>query len=152
MEKTMRKAFLCAMFVLFLPVVANAQSGIRAMQAFGLMGTWAGECKEGPSATNNHATYLVTPTGSAQLKNAFGEDYNDSIYDIVDARPTGAGKLSLRLVLASDDQIVLDVVILKENGKIRIWSSNTGDGKSLVKDGMIPAPVNRETRWVTHCE
>ena len=148
----MRKAFLCAMLFLCLPVVANAQSGIRAIQAFGLIGTWAGECKDSPSPANNHATYLVAPSGGAQLKNAFGEGYDDTIYDIVDARPTGAGKLSLRLVLASDDQIVLDVVLMKENGKVRIWSSNTGEGKSLVKDGMISAPVNRETRWVTHCE
>ena len=55
-------------------------------------------------------------------------------------------------MLATDDQIVLDVVLLKENGKIRIWSSNTGDGKSLVKDGKIGEPINRDTRWVSHCE
>jgi hypothetical protein len=149
----MRRTFLYALPFLLLPVLANAQAAaMRAIQAFGLIGTWAGECKEGPSPTNNHATYQASPSGSAQLKNAFGEGYDDSIYDIVDARPTSGGRLSMRLVLASDDQIVLDVVLMKENGKIRIWSSNTGDGKSLVKDGMISAPVNRETRWVTHCE
>ena len=147
----MRKVLLCAISLL-LTGVASAQSpaAVRAVQNFGLMGTWAGECKDEPSPANNHATYAVTPEG-LQLKNAFGEGYDDSIYEIVDARSTGADKLSLRLVLASDEQIVLDVVLMKENGRIRIWSSNTGDGKSLVKEGVIAAPVNRETRWSSRC-
>lgn len=147
----MRKVLLCVIAFLSLPCAAGAQSAaVRAVQNFGLMGTWAGECKDEASPVNNHATYAVTPDG-LQLKNAFGDGYDDSIYEIVDARSTGPDKLSLRLVLASDEQIVLDVVLMKENGRIRIWSSNTGDGKSLVKEGVIAAPVNRETRWSNRC-
>lgn len=148
----MRKAILCALMLSCLPVHASAQSAGRAMQAFGLLGTWAGECTQGPSPANNHAIYAVTSSGEAQMRNTFGEEYEESVYNIVDARPTVPGKFSLRMVLASDETIVLDVILMKENGKIRIWSSQTGDGKLLVKEGVIAGPNNRETRWVTHCD
>jgi hypothetical protein len=148
----MRKALFCAIALMFLPISAPAQSpaAVRVMQNFGLMGTWAGECKDEPSPVNNHATYAATPDG-LRLKNSFGEGYEDSIYEIVDARAQGSDKLSIRLVLTTDDQIVIDVVLMKEKDRIRIWSSTTGEGKSLVKEGVIAAPVNRETRWSSHC-
>jgi hypothetical protein len=146
----MQRALWCVLF-LFLPAFANAQSGAAAIQTFGLMGTWAGECKENPSPANNHATYSLTASGAVQLKNSFGEGYDESIYNIVDARRVGSDKISLRQVLASDNEVVLDIVLLKENGKIRMWSSLTVEGQTLVKDGMVAAPVSRETRWSTHC-
>ena len=138
--------------LLFSSVQAKAGSTTDAMQAFGLVGTWAGECALPASPANNHAIYSITPSGAAQLTNTFGEEYEDSVYNIVDARLTVPGKFSMRQVLAKDESIVLDIVLLKEDGKVRVWSSHTGDGKLLVKEGMIGPPVNRETRWVTHCK
>src|SRR4051812_40203528 len=110
----MRKLMLCAVLCLSASVHANAESAaVNAMQAFGLMGTWAGECAVKPSPANNHAIYAVTPSGGVQLTNTFGDDYEDSVYDIVDARPTTPGKFSLRQVLVKDASIVLDVILLK---------------------------------------
>jgi hypothetical protein len=146
----MQKALFCAI-VLFLPVLANAQSAPGAMKDFGLLGTWAAECKQGPSPGNNHATYSVTPAGAAELTNAFGEGYEDSVYSISDAKLLGPDKLSLREVMVSNKDIVLDIVLVKENGKIRVWSSIHTDGTALVQDGVVAAPVNRETRWVVRC-
>ena len=146
----MQKAFLCAI-VLFLPVLANAQSAQVAMKDFGLLGTWAAECKQGPSPGNTHATYSVSSAGAVELKNAFGEGYDDSIYSVSEAKLLGPDRLALREVMLSDKNVVLDIVLLKENGKIRVWSSVHTDGTALVQDGMIAAPVNRETRWVARC-
>jgi hypothetical protein len=146
----MQKAFLCAIF-LFLPAFANAQSAQGALKDFGLLGTWAADCKQGPSPGNTHATYSVTSAGALELKNTFGEGYDDSVYSILDAKPIGADKLSLREAMVSDKNIVLDIVLVKENGKIRVWSSLFADGTALVQDGMVAAPVNRETRWVARC-
>ena len=36
-------------------------------------GTWAAECKQGPSPGNTHATYAVTSVGALELKNARGK-------------------------------------------------------------------------------
>src|SRR5262249_4445535 len=143
----MRHALLHTILLL-LPVHASAETTAEAMQAFGLLGTWAGECALPASPANNHAIYSITPAGAVQLTNILGEDQETRFYTIVDARPTVRGNFSMRQVSVKDETIVLDVVLLKEDGKVRVWSSHTGDGRLLVKEGMIGPPVNRETRWV----
>jgi hypothetical protein len=151
-EMVMQKVFASAILFVLLSGVANAQSVQSALREFGLLGTWAAECKQGPSPGNTHATYAVTSAGGAELRNAFGEGYDDSIYNISEAKSLGPDRLSLRETMQSDKNIVLDIVLLRENGKIRIWSSVHTDGTALVQDGMIAAPVNRETRWVARCQ
>jgi hypothetical protein len=147
----MRTTVLCAALVLLFPVLAHSQSATAAMQEFGLLGTWAGECSQNPSPTNNHATYLVTSSGGLELKYQSGADYEDSIYNILDAKRLGSDKLSLRQVLTSNDRVTLDIVLLKDNGKIRIWSSLFPDGTALVEDGVMTSMTGRETRWMTRC-
>jgi hypothetical protein len=149
-DTSMRTTFLCAALTLLFPVLAHAQSAAAA-QDFGLLGTWAGQCGQSPSPTNNHAIYLVTASGRLQLKYQSGADYEDSVYDILDAKRLGADKLSLRQVLTSNDRVTLDIVLLKENDKIRIWSSLFPDGTALVEDGVMTSMTGRETRWMTRC-
>jgi hypothetical protein len=147
----MRTIFLCAALLVLVPGLARAQSATAAMQDFGLLGTWAGECSQGPSPTNNHATYLVTSAGALQLKYQSGADFEESVYDILDAKRVAPDKLSLRQVLMSNDRVTLDIVLLKENDKIRIWSSLFPDGTALVEDGVMTSMTGRETRWMTRC-
>jgi hypothetical protein len=147
----MRTPMLCAALVLMCPVLAHAQSAAAAMQDFGLLGTWAGECSQDAGPTNNHATYLVTSSGGLQLKYQSGADYEDSVYDILDAKRIAPDKLSLRQVLMSNDRVALDIVLLKDNDKIRIWSSLFPDGTALVEDGVMTSMTGRETRWMTRC-
>jgi len=147
----MRTPILGTALVLLFPVLAHAQSAAAAMQDFGLLGTWAGECSQGPDPTNNHATYLVTSSGGLQLKYQSGADYEDSVYDILDAKRIAPDKLSLRQVLMSNDRVALDIVLLKENDKIRIWSSLFPDGTALVEDGVMTSMTGRETRWMARC-
>jgi hypothetical protein len=146
----MRTSFLCAALVVLFPVLAHSQSAGAAMQEFGLLGTWAGECSQDPSPTNNHATYLMTSSG-AQLKYQSGADYEDSVYDILEAKRVAPDKLSLRQVLMSNDRVTLDIVLLKEKDRIRIWSSLFPDGTALVEDGVMTSMTGRETRWMNHC-
>jgi hypothetical protein len=147
----MRTTCLCAALLVLVPGLAHAQSATAAMQDFGLLGTWAGECSEDPSPTNNHATYLVTSAGGLQLKYQSGADFEESVYDILDAKRVAPDKLSLRQVLMSNDRVTLDIVLLKENDKIRIWSSLFPDGTALVEEGVMTSMTGRETRWMTHC-
>jgi hypothetical protein len=147
----MRTTCLCAALLVLVPGLAHAQSATAAMQDFGLLGTWAGECSEDPSPTNNHAIYLVTSAGGLQLKYQSGADFEESVYDILDAKRVAPDKLSLRQVLMSNDRVTLDIVLLKENDKIRIWSSLFPDGTALVEEGVMTSMTGRETRWMTHC-
>jgi hypothetical protein len=146
----MRTTLLCAAPLLLFPVLAHSQPA-AALQDFGLLGTWAGECAQNPGPTNNHATYSVTSAGGLQLNYQSGPDYEESVYDILDAKRVAPDKLSLRQVLMSNDRVMLDIVLVRENDKIRIWSSLFPDGTALVEDGVMTSMTGRETRWMTRC-
>jgi hypothetical protein len=151
LEISMRTILLSAAFLVLFPLLAQAQSTTDAMRDFGLLGTWAGECSQDASPTNNHATYLVTVAGGLQLKYQSGADFEESVYDILDAKRVAPDKLSLRQVLMNNERVTLDIVLLKEDDKIRIWSSLFPDGTALVEDGVMTSMTGRETRWMTRC-
>jgi hypothetical protein len=133
------------------PCLAQAQSATGAMREFGLFGTWAGECSQGASPANNHVTYSGTPAGGAQLRYESGADYDEIIYEITDAKLIAPDRLSMRQVLSSNKEVTLDIVLLKEKDRIRIWTSAFPDGTLLVEDGILSSFNGRETRWMARC-
>ena len=146
----MRKIFFCVVQSLLLTGFANAQP-TNALRDFDLLGRWAIECTRPASPMNEHSLFSLTSLGSAWVLNDFGPDYDGMVYRIVDAKQVAPDKLSLRQVLATDDSIVLDVVMIKDGERIRIWSSRTVEGNVLVTDGMV-APANEQrTRWAGRC-
>ncbi|MEA2903363.1 MAG: hypothetical protein QOI12_750 [Alphaproteobacteria bacterium] len=147
----MRSALVCSIPFLLLATVAHAQSAASAVQTFGLIGTWAVDCNETPSPTNEHAVFSVASGDTIELQNDFGRDYDDMVYRIVDASRLAADKLAMRQVLATDNRVVLDVVLMKSNDRVRVWSSRASDGTALVKDGTVALTSGQETRWVTRC-
>jgi hypothetical protein len=156
MRKTLPNAALrcagCACVALLtLASPSRSQSGANALQELGLLGTWASDCRQAASPMNNHATYSSTSSGGIQLRYQSGADYEDSIYDVLDARQVAADKVSMRQVLIGNDRVTLDIVLLKETDRIRIWSSAFPDGTTLVEEGVMTAFTGRETRWMTRC-
>jgi hypothetical protein len=150
-ETGMRNRFCYALFVLLLPSLAAAQSAGTAIADFGLIGTWAGECSQAANPANNHATYAAASSGGAQLRYQSGEGYEDSIYDILEAKLIAPDRLAMRQVLAGNNQVTLDIVLMKEKDRIRIWSSAFPDGTPLVEDGVLTTATGRETRWMARC-
>ncbi len=147
----MRKISFCFVQSLLLTSFANAQSETSAVNDFGLLGKWAIECSRPPSPMNEHALFSLTSVGIVWVFNDFGPDYDGMVYRVADAKRVAPDKLSLRQVLASDEHIVLDIVMLKSNDRIRIWSSRATDGSTLVRDGTIPSANGQETRWAGRC-
>lgn len=100
---------------------------------------------------NEHSLFSLTSVGNAWVLNDFGPDYDGMVYRIVDAKRVAPDKLSLRQVLASDENVVLDVVMMKDGERIRIWSSRTADGSVLVQDGATASTRGQQTRWAGRC-
>jgi hypothetical protein len=149
----MRTIFFVAVQLLLLTGFANAQSAANVVAEFGLFGTWAIDCRQPPSPANAYANFSLTSQGAIELRDDFGPDFDDMIYRIVDAKRIGQFRLSLRQLLTTDDQIVLDTVMLRAAGRIRNWSSRLADGSSiLVEDGIIPLAREQETGWMTRCD
>ena len=62
-----------------------------------------------------------------------------------------SGRRHHRQNRSGNDRVTLDIVLLKDNDKIRIWSSLFPDGTALVEDGVMTSATGRETRWMTRC-
>jgi hypothetical protein len=148
----MRKAFFSPAAILLLTSIAHAQSAATEVQDFGLVGTWAVECKDLPSPQNEHASFSVNPSGGVQLRNDFGRDYDEMVYRIISARRIAPDRVELRQVLTTDRRIVLDTVMLKEEDRLRLWSSRGLDGTTLVADGTVPMTNGQQTRWTDCCQ
>jgi hypothetical protein len=130
---------------------ARAESPVKVLEEFGLYGTWADDCNAKPSPTNPYAVFQLTSRGNVELRHDFGPDYDEMVYRIVDAQRVGYYRLALRQLLTSDDQIALSVVMMKSNGRIRVWSSHGADGSTFVENGEIPAAKDQETSWMMQC-
>jgi hypothetical protein len=141
----------CALTGYALTSAADTPSPTTAVRDFGLLGTWAVECSRPASPSNEHSLFSVTDAGGIWVFNDFGPDYDGMVYRVVDASLVEADKVSLRQILASDESIVLDIVMLKANDRIRIWSSRTAKGDMLVKDGSLSTTGDQQTRWAARC-
>jgi hypothetical protein len=119
-EATMRTILLCAVHVLLMTVCALAQSATTTVQDFGLVGKWAIECSRPASPANEHALYAVTTSGLIWVMNDFGPEYDGMVYHVVRVERVSPDKLALRQVLASDETVVLDIVMVKDNERIRV--------------------------------
>jgi hypothetical protein len=132
--------------------IAGAQSPAGAIQEFGLLGTWADDCSAMPSPANQYAIFALTSRGNIELRNDFGPDYDQMIYRIVDVERLSHFRLALRQILTTDDQILLNTIMVKANDRIRVWSSRGSDGRILVEDGTIASANGQETGWMVHCD
>jgi hypothetical protein len=112
---------------------AFAQSAANTVEEFGLFGIWADDCKSGPSPSNQYASFSVTSRGIIQLHNDFGPDYGDMLYRIVGAKRIGKFRIWLRQLLITDDQVALDIVMLKSYDRTRVWSSRGADGANMCR-------------------
>jgi hypothetical protein len=130
---------------------ACAQSPASTIKEFGLLGTWADDCSATPSPANQYAIFSLTSRGNIELRNDFGPDYDEMVYRIADAQRLSHFRLALRQLLTSDDQIVLNTVMMKANDRIRVWSSHGSDGSTFVEDGAMPSANGQETGWMMRC-
>jgi hypothetical protein len=130
---------------------ASAQAPVRIIEGFGLLGAWAEDCNAEPSAANPYAIFQLTLRGNVELRNDFGPDYDEMVYRVVAAQRLSYFRLELRQLLTTDDQIALNVVMMRANGRIRVWSSHASDGSIFVENGAVPSANNRETGWMERC-
>jgi hypothetical protein len=130
---------------------ASAQSFAGAVKEFGLYGTWAEDCGAAPGPTNPYAIFFLTSRGNIELRNDFGADYDEMVYRIVDAQRLSRYRLALRQLLTTDDRVVLNMIMMKANDRIRVWSSRAADGSIFVEDGVVPDSNGHETGWMGRC-
>lgn len=130
------RALLAVLLTTVAPCLADESPVPGTLKQFGLLGTWAIDCARPASPQNEYSIYAASPSGEATLSYARGEPYRDIVYEIRTAAPIAESRLALH-VLGLPGRISVDLVLLKENDTIRVWSSHTQAGRMLVLDGVI---------------
>ena len=131
----LERLFLAVTAVLALGGTARAQSVETVLAQAGLLGRWASDCSQPPSAKNTHAVYAVDSSGRATLTYDFGPEYNTTLYTIPSARMVAPGRVSYEHInQASGAQ--LSVVLVVTATHIRVWTSRLGK-EVLVRNGKF---------------
>ena len=151
LRATFRVSLLAAAFAIVMPALASAQSARDVLREFGMLGTWATDCSR-PSGEDNFYTIYAGMTDGRVRRTYYNtpdrlKPYNE--YIVTRAIRLPADQLSYRQEGAVDHDKI-DVVLLKDGNKYKIWSSVTEEGKALVKDGKFPGSGS-ESPWQTKC-
>ena len=143
------RSVLAALLLATAPSFAEESQVSDTLREFGLLGTWAVDCARPASAANEYSIYAVSAAGEATLAYARGKPYRDIVYAIGTAQPVAEDRIALQ-VLRLPEKIAVDIVLRKESGTIRVWSSHSSGGRMLVIDGVITgngAESPRFRRW-----
>jgi hypothetical protein len=148
---TLRVSLFAIAFALALPTIASAQSSRDVLRDFGLLGTWATDCSRPSGADNFYTVYAGMSNGNVRRTYYNTPDratpYN--VYIITRAIRLPADQLSYQQTgEANNDKI--DVILLKDGNKYKIWSSVTEEGKALVQEGKFPGS-GADSPWQAKC-
>ncbi|HLH86948.1 MAG TPA: hypothetical protein VKX28_00705 [Xanthobacteraceae bacterium] len=147
-----RISLFTAVFALALPTLVSAATPREVLRDFGMLGTWANDCSQPSSADNFYTVYAGMPDGNVRRtyyntpdrKNPYNEYY------IIRAIRLPADQLSYRQE-GSVNHDKMDVILLKDGDKYKIWSSVRDDDNTvLVENGKFPKSGD-ESPWQAKC-
>ena len=141
-----RAVALVALLLTAAPDLADSNPVPVILRQFGLLGTWALDCAHAAGPNDEHSVYAVSASGEATLSYTRGEPYRDIVYTIQAADRMAPDRLALT-VLHMPDRTPVDLVLLKEGGSLRVWSSHTADGRMLVVGGVITGNGKESPRF-----
>lgn len=129
--------------ILFMSAAAAAQTTVAAALEFGLLATWAADCKQPPGKGNIHSTYAVKDGAVLNIHDA-GPAFLQDTFVVRSAKSAGIDLLLTQTV--SGQGLVANVTLRRIGDKIQIWRvvapNNTvpvNNGKFTGNDTSIPA-------------
>lgn len=133
---------------ILLPAAARAESAAQAAAAWGLVGTWAFDCRLPPSEGNGYLTYQVTPAGGLAHERDFGRrrDANEVL-----RAAEAVGGLELTVYFPASAQTRQMVLAKTADGRVRLVSETfASTGEAAVRDGKVAA-TGADTPWQMRC-
>ena len=148
---TLRVSVLAIAFAILMPALASAQSPSSVLRDFGMLGTWATDCSRPSNSDNFYTIYASMSDGRVRRTyyNTPGREKPYNEYIITRAIRLPADQLSYQQE-GSVNRDKIDVILLKDGNKYKIWSSVTEEGKVLVKEGKFPGSGD-DSPWQTKC-
>lgn len=143
----MRRLALIALAMMAVPGLALADTDSDVLAKFGLVGSWALDCRAPPSLANPIETLVPSKTGEPTRHLSTGNPALDRVEPIHDVILITADRLRLSY---PQNSITVTVVFLKENGRIRVLESTTSDGLTVVSGGIVQRN-GQQTAWLEKC-
>jgi hypothetical protein len=141
-------AFVGLLLALGQSAVARAETPAETAAAFGLLGTWAVDCRLPPSAANGYLTYAATPGGNIAHDRDFGSQRN--IGEVVRASLT-AGGIDLVVFFPVSAQSRQITIARAADGRLRtIADSFINSNEYAIRDGKLLA-TGTEMPWQMRC-
>jgi hypothetical protein len=133
------------------PALAQGPSPRDVLRDFGLLGTWATDCDQPASETNFYAVYAGTPDGNVRRTyyNTADREKAYNVYVITRAIRLPADQLSYKQKGPGDEDKI-DVILMKDGNRYKIWSSVRDNGEVLVEKGKFPKS-GEDSPWQAKC-
>jgi hypothetical protein len=137
-----------AILVLTFAPRAQAESVSDVLGNFGLLGTWASDCRHPPSVFIPFSTFAPAADGTVVRTLRRGDD-NDHSGDFVIpwAHRIAPDQVAMRM---EGRDLTYDVIIQIQDGQFRAYQSQTPDGQVVVKDGIVMVD-HRPAIWQKRC-
>jgi hypothetical protein len=124
----------------------TSQTTEAALAEFGLLGTWALDCKQPPGKDNIFSIYEKRDGQFVNVHDA-GPAFEQPVYVVRAARPAGAGMLAIETVGKTGRETT--ITLRRVGDRIQVWKVLGADGFSPVSDGkyiVTEAPIPPLTR------
>jgi hypothetical protein len=125
----------------------HAGASSDALAKFGLIGSWAIDCHAPPSLRNPFQTFVPSNAGDPIRQDIVGDPARDRIVAIHDATLVASDRLRLSF---AQNNLIVTVVLVKDNGRVRPIESATSDGRTMVADGIVQRN-GQQTIWLEKC-
>jgi hypothetical protein len=127
---------------------ARAETPAQTAAAFGLLGTWAVDCRLPPSIANAWLTYAATPGGNIAHDRDFGSQRN--IGEVVRATLT-AGGIDLVVFFPVSAQSRQITITKAGDGRMRTMTDSfINANEYAVRDGVLLA-TGTQMPWQMRC-
>jgi len=122
----------------------------QAAQAFGLIGTWAPDCNQPPSETDEHDVYSLASDGTVSLVYDDGPGVQPNRYSWSQAVLIDQNTLQMDGIFYGDNLAQHTVLQKNDSGQMRVYGNVDGSGKILVQNGAF-ANGPGGPPWVNRC-
>ncbi len=143
-----RLAWLAPLIVILAAAtIARAGTDSDMLTQFGLIGSWAIDCRAPPSLANPFQNFVPSTEGQPSRQLITGNPDYDRIEPISGVALIAADRLRLSF---PQNGIMVTVVLAKDKGRIRPIESATSNGETVVSGGIVQRN-GQETSWLQKC-
>jgi hypothetical protein len=149
--------WIVAVLVLAAATVLSAAAGAEPVDAlfqqFGLIGTWAVDCKQPASPVNPHVSTVTSGPGLVLESQDLGPDYTINRYSMLTAERISPDELSVQAIFqpGTEAEERQKLVFLVRKDSRRTLFNQADGGTVRVKDGVVTA-FGTKTSVLEKCE